>query len=91
MSLTIVLSTHIEPSFLGEFEITMLQSYLRGAKLHSWLSHPDCPTAICECKVLFDLAYRFPDGNLNVMHDGLVMAESPKATKIPGDLQVILK
>ena len=78
--------------FLGELKNTMLQSYLKGAKLRSWLSHPDCPTVIRECKVLLDQAYRFMDGNLNISHDGLVMTtESMKVTKVPSDLEVILK
>ncbi|KIM53743.1 hypothetical protein SCLCIDRAFT_138348, partial [Scleroderma citrinum Foug A] len=38
----------------GELERTMLHSYLKGAKLHAWLSRPDCPPAIQECKVLLD-------------------------------------
>ncbi|KIO01266.1 hypothetical protein M404DRAFT_107108, partial [Pisolithus tinctorius Marx 270] len=38
----------------SELEATMLHSYLRGAHLHSWLSHPDCPNAVQECKVLLD-------------------------------------
>ncbi|KIJ64132.1 hypothetical protein HYDPIDRAFT_91279, partial [Hydnomerulius pinastri MD-312] len=39
------------------FEITMLQSYLKAAKLRAWLSHPQCPQAVQECKVLLDQAY----------------------------------
>ncbi|KIM52100.1 hypothetical protein SCLCIDRAFT_39009, partial [Scleroderma citrinum Foug A] len=38
----------------SELERTMLHSYLKGAKLHVWLSRPDCPATIQECKVLFD-------------------------------------
>ncbi|KAI6098825.1 hypothetical protein EDD16DRAFT_1902169, partial [Pisolithus croceorrhizus] len=35
----------------------MAHSFLKGTKLHVWLSHPDCPAAIKECKVLLDQAY----------------------------------
>lgn len=79
--------------FLGELKNTMLQSYLKGAKLCSWLSHSDCPTAVRECKVLLlDQAYHFLDGNQNISHNGLVMTtESPKVTKVLGNLQVILR
>ena len=69
----------------------MLQSYLKGAKLRSWLSRPDCPTAIRECKILLDQAYRFPDGNPDITHDGLVMkSELSKETKVPCELQDVV-
>ncbi|KIJ65075.1 hypothetical protein HYDPIDRAFT_50134, partial [Hydnomerulius pinastri MD-312] len=42
----------------GFLESTMLQSYLKGAKLCAWLSRPNCPPAIRECKILLDRAYR---------------------------------
>ncbi|KAL4075053.1 hypothetical protein V8B97DRAFT_2022634 [Scleroderma yunnanense] len=35
----------------------MLHSYLKGAKLCAWLSHPDCPPTIQECKILLDQIY----------------------------------
>ncbi|KIJ59119.1 hypothetical protein HYDPIDRAFT_76818, partial [Hydnomerulius pinastri MD-312] len=38
-------------------ETTMLQSYIKGAKLRAWLSRPECPPAVQECKVLLDRAY----------------------------------
>jgi len=69
----------------------MLQSYLKGAKLRSWLSRPECPTAVRECKILLDQAFRFPDGNTNVTHNGLVMtSESRWATKVSLELQVVI-
>ncbi|KAF8123623.1 hypothetical protein EV363DRAFT_1159530 [Boletus edulis] len=60
----------------------MLESYLKGAKLRSWLSRPDCPTAIRECKILFDQAYRFPDGNLNVSDDAVLRANIKDKTGV---------
>ena len=38
----------------GELEETILQSFIRGAKLRSWLSQPDCPPSIKECHALFE-------------------------------------
>ncbi|KIK14362.1 hypothetical protein PISMIDRAFT_78569, partial [Pisolithus microcarpus 441] len=38
----------------GELEMTMFQSFLKGAKLRGWMSRSDCPPVICECKVLLD-------------------------------------
>jgi hypothetical protein len=35
-------------------EATMHSSYLKAAKLKAWLSRPDCPPIIRECKSLFD-------------------------------------
>ncbi|KAH0827353.1 hypothetical protein J3R83DRAFT_3990 [Lanmaoa asiatica] len=69
----------------------MLRSYLKGAKHHSWLSCPDCPMAVRECKILFDQAYHFPDGNPNITHDSLIVAiELSKATKVLHELQGVV-
>ncbi|KAG2139210.1 uncharacterized protein EDB93DRAFT_1090238 [Suillus bovinus] len=35
----------------------MLHSFIKTTKLCCWLSRPDCPPAIQECKVLFDRMY----------------------------------
>ncbi|KAF8572713.1 hypothetical protein K439DRAFT_1650095 [Ramaria rubella] len=40
-----------------ELETTMLQAFIRGAKLRRWLGRPDCPPALKECKKLFEKAY----------------------------------
>ena len=42
--------TYTLTRILGELEVMMLQSYLKGAKLQTWLSCPDCPSTIRECK-----------------------------------------
>jgi len=42
---------------LGQLESTMLFSFIRAGKLRCWLSRPDCPPVIKECKALFDKAY----------------------------------
>lgn len=41
----------------------MLRSFLKGAKFRAWLSQPECPSAIKECKVLLDRAYNMNDGH----------------------------
>ncbi|KIN98786.1 hypothetical protein M404DRAFT_43233, partial [Pisolithus tinctorius Marx 270] len=64
----------------GELEATMLHSYLRGARLRSWLSHPDCPNAVQECKVLLDHAY----GNDNEYDSDCSWTR--KSTTTPPDL-----
>jgi hypothetical protein len=38
-------------------ESTLLQSFIKATKLRRWLTRPDCPAAIKECKRLFDKAY----------------------------------
>lgn len=43
--------------YLGQLEFTMLQSFTRAGKLRRWLSRPDCPEAVKECKALFDKSY----------------------------------
>ncbi|KAF8576401.1 hypothetical protein K439DRAFT_1622880 [Ramaria rubella] len=45
----------------GQFEPMMLQSFIRGGNLCCWLGSPDCPSAIKECKLLFDKVYRKQD------------------------------
>ncbi|KAJ7783918.1 hypothetical protein DFH07DRAFT_727790 [Mycena maculata] len=41
----------------GELELTITNSFMRGANLWRWLNRPDCPDVIKEFKHLFDLAY----------------------------------
>jgi hypothetical protein len=41
----------------GQFEPAWLQSFIRGAKLRRWLSRPEGPAAIKECKKIFDKLY----------------------------------
>jgi len=38
-------------------EFTLLQSFLKAAKLKRWLAKPDCPLVMKECKQLFDKIY----------------------------------
>lgn len=72
----------------GELETSMLQSFLKGAKLRGWMSRSDCPPIIRECKVLLDRAYRTPD---NIDNDGdEVGVPTSKATNIPEDLHALI-
>jgi len=41
----------------GEMETTMVHTFIKAGKLKQWLSRPDCPPVIKECKILFDKAY----------------------------------
>lgn len=50
--------TSADAGSVGELEATMLQLYLKAARLRSWLARPQCPPAIRECKILLDWAYR---------------------------------
>lgn len=87
----IVLFTHAKSLLLGELKTTMLQSYLKEAKLRSWLPCSKCLMAIHECKILLDKAYCFLNGNSNITHNSLIMTiELPKATKVLHDLQDIV-
>jgi len=67
----------------------MLCSYLKGTKLHAWLSWPDCPQAVKECKVLLDQAYGV-NGNDTTIIDPLEEYVRPldtaRATNVPPDL-----
>jgi len=50
----LIFSTVILTFQPGELEQTVLESFIQGSRLRHWLARPDCPTAIKECKVLFD-------------------------------------
>ncbi|KAG8219278.1 hypothetical protein J3R82DRAFT_136 [Butyriboletus roseoflavus] len=64
----------------------MLQSYLKGAKLHFWLSYPQCPPTVQELKVLLDCTYcNTPDDDS--FADSLDSTELQKAVVVPSDLQ----
>lgn len=45
----------------GQLESTLLQAYICGGKLRSWLSRPDCPNVVKECKRLFEKSYSTTD------------------------------
>lgn len=42
---------------VGEMESTLLHSYLKGARVRSWLRRPDCPVVFHQIKILFDRLY----------------------------------
>ncbi|KAF8591820.1 hypothetical protein K439DRAFT_1644119 [Ramaria rubella] len=50
-------------------EVTMLQAFIRGAKLHHWLRRPDFPPAIKECSKLFEKAYSSKGYDDLIPHD----------------------
>ena len=50
----LIFSTAVLTLQPGELEQTVLESFIQGSRLRHWLAQPDCPTAIKECKLLFD-------------------------------------
>jgi hypothetical protein len=76
---------------VGELESTILHHFIRAGKLKRWLSRPDCPQAIKECKVLFDKAYdsKVPD---DAEINGDVETFHVKASQaVPSDLCQLVK
>ena len=71
----------------------MLHSYLKGAKLRAWVSRPDCPTTIRECKILLDRAYRSQETSEKTNADGIILpnlTDNPRAVLLPDDLQRLI-
>ncbi|KAF9233016.1 hypothetical protein BU15DRAFT_54426 [Melanogaster broomeanus] len=71
----------------------MLHSYLKGAKLRAWVSRPDCPAAIRECKILLDRAYQSQETSEKPNADGIILPNvtgNPRATVLPDDLQQLI-
>ena len=72
----------------------MFHSYVKGAKLHAWISRPDCPTAIRECKVLLDRAYQSQDASEKTNADGIIFpsfADNSNAVALPDDLRQLTR
>ncbi|OJT06781.1 hypothetical protein TRAPUB_2364, partial [Trametes pubescens] len=77
----------------GEAELTMLNSYLRAAKLRRWFQRPDCPPALRQVKRFFDKA--FGTGNFARSEEILELSEEnvdiPRhRSPIPEDLKQLL-
>ena len=82
------MSIGIAEHSIGELKQTVLESFVQGAKLKSWLTWRNCPPAIKECKMLFD-KYITNNGVTN-NHPALdaTMPGQPSAMRpIPTDLQ----
>ncbi|KAF8579307.1 hypothetical protein K439DRAFT_1620668 [Ramaria rubella] len=74
----------------GELETTMLQAFIRGAKLHHWLGRPKCPPALKECKKLFEKAYSQKGYQYAGTQDDA--DDTPLQSKtFPEDLRVVAK
>ena len=71
----------------------MLHSYLKGAKLRAYLSQPDCPPALHECKALLDQAYGV-HGTQNTAVDPLEEVIRPsdraRAVNVPPELRELV-
>ncbi|KAI5993442.1 hypothetical protein EDD15DRAFT_2437983 [Pisolithus albus] len=78
----------------GELEETMMLSYLKAARLRAWLSGPRCPTAVQECKILLDRAYRLTEVEDNFGNDpddeSVQVPTSAVPTATPEDLYHIV-
>lgn len=87
----------------GQLEPTLLQSFIRAAKLRRWLGRPDCAPAIRECKILFDKGYA-PTHNSDNNYYGLgtcgddlfvdmthVDIEDRRQVPIPNDLSSLIR
>ena len=75
----------------------MLHSYLKGAELHAWLSCPDCPPAIQECKVLLDRVYNthmhsntLPSDLNDIDSFDDIRVPETNVTYVPEDLQKLI-
>jgi hypothetical protein len=68
----------------------LLQSYLKGAKLRSWLSYPQCPPAVQEFKVLLDHAYSDTLGDHHSSTDSVDSTELQKGVAVPPDLRPLV-
>jgi hypothetical protein len=54
----------------GELEQTLLRTFVRACNLKRWLTRPDCPEVIRECKTLFDRAFMsLPHNDSDVLDD----------------------
>jgi hypothetical protein len=76
----------------------MLNSYIRATKLRCWLSRPDCPPVIRECKVLFDRMYAPKSATKSdeelaedPFDDSVHAPISATATAVPEDLYALIK
>ena len=86
----------IQDSFLtkcpGQLEASLIDSFLRAAKLRRWLNRPDCPEVLRQVKHLFDKAYGSWNFNLTTSdadcpHKHHTPTPSPS---IPSDLLPLL-
>lgn len=65
-----------------EAEQTITQAFILGCKTRHWLSRPDCPQAIKECKALYDKAYRKHGSPLNQdVQENNVPVNAPKEAR----------
>jgi hypothetical protein len=76
----------------------MLHSFIKTTKLRCWLSRPDCPPVIQECKVLFDSIYA-PNSATSLeeelaedpLDDNIQAPPSAIAVTVPEDLYMLIK
>ena len=75
----------------GQLEHTIHRAFLRAANLRRWLSRPNCPNVIRQCKVLFDKLYgEKADGNAHLQEISLADDNPPTSVPTPDDLRALI-
>lgn len=81
---------HLPKNHKSGLEATMMQSYLKAAKLRGWLSRPRCPPAIRECKILLDRTYGVTGASQDLSDDtdddGVLVPPTAVPVVVPRDL-----
>ena len=72
---------------IGELKNTMLQTYLKASKLCAWLSRPQCPQPIHECKILLNQAYEIYNSERDNKPQSCTAA---RLSTVPTDLQALI-
>jgi len=83
----------------GEMETTIVHTFIKAGKLKRWLSRPDCPPVIKECKILFDKAYapkvhdvgEIDDDRDSVFVETLFADDHPVPCVVPDELRHFTK
>jgi hypothetical protein len=89
-SLLIVHIHILNPCPPGELEATMLSVYSKAARLKQWLSRPDCPPFLRECKNVLDKLFtRTLDDDVNDADEPNLPASAFQP--IPSELQQFIR
>ena len=82
---------YFDNACVGELEASLIDSFLRAAKLRRWLNRPDCPEALRQVKRLFDKAYgSLNSGTTTSDADGSTDRHASTHQSIPIDLSSLL-
>ncbi|KAG2079039.1 hypothetical protein BDR04DRAFT_997260, partial [Suillus decipiens] len=82
----------------GELENTMLCSFIKAASFCHWLTQPDCPPVIQECRILFDRVYSLKGATgpsqefaEDPMDDVVQAPDLATTSTVPEDLYIIIR